>query len=48
VTSVLARDDGAIALGYVRRDLLAEGAHLALETGGEAEVIEAPREKPAT
>jgi aminomethyltransferase len=48
VTSVLPRDGGAIALGYVRRDLLAEGAHLALETGGEAEVIEAPREKPAT
>lgn len=47
VTSVLPRGDGAIALGYVRRDLLAAGARLALEGGGEAEVIEAPREKAA-
>ena len=47
VTSVLERDGGAVALGYVRRDLLSTGARLALEGGGEAEVIEVPPEKPA-
>jgi folate-binding protein YgfZ len=45
VTSVLPRADGAIALGYVRRDLLAPGARLTLEGGGEAEILEAPAER---
>lgn len=47
VTSVLPRDGDTVALGYVRRDLLAVGARLALEGGGEAEVIEAPPQRPA-